>query len=410
MKDLFVCMGTASTTETEAWVSQAKMAHTTMTTVSSGGPRPASAVLSTPRGHPRPVSAALPPTFSARPTSGRPISSLSAAESNWRDSGLGSPTKLSLFGSTLDVAGCGTNSVVSHDDRESLAGDDDGVVVNPSAVAQSRLFAPDSKPLTPRASDAVCQSVGQRGGPVYIVPQPSTPPQEEEEDDDTSPPPSEVSTEAPPSERSAHSPAPSDGSHTLMDLDATSPYVFDDLDQLGSLVVGTVLKYVVAETAGIPVEEVLKSHKVIKDMYPNNQFTDFQYEDFDKLEFLTQPKPRKPTTESLSDTSLISEPPSAKSTTSTREPPSGEIQKQELTRTTSAVDSDEDSMLDSDGEYDEDRDKIFKKRRKRFKLINKKGMDKFKRFLRSTRGEKNWYFWLDVDRGRMLIKPADISG
>lgn len=125
MKNMYVCMGTADTTNTDAWFSQAKVAHSTEPTYMS---------LS------RPVSA-------SRPTSSaRPVSSLSNNNSShtrqWRpDSGIGSPMKSSVFSSPY----------FGGYDSLSLPMDD---------VLQGRLYGSASgavqKPITPRPGEPVC--------------------------------------------------------------------------------------------------------------------------------------------------------------------------------------------------------------------------------------------------------------
>lgn len=65
--------------------------------------------------------------------------------------------------------------------------------------------------------------------------------------------------------------------------------------------------------------------------------------------------------------------------------------------------SDADSILDSEEEFD-DSDKIFgKDHSKSFTLDSRKGIYQFKKFLRNSAGEKNWNFWIEIDKNRFLV-------
>ncbi|XP_077991279.1 regulator of G-protein signaling 22-like [Glandiceps talaboti] len=68
---------------------------------------------------------------------------------------------------------------------------------------------------------------------------------------------------------------------------------------------------------------------------------------------------------------------------------------------TTSQDQEEDSLFGSDME--DDIDPYFSSNKhKTYLLENKKGLEVFKKFLSGTTGEKNWYFWLDVDRARQI--------
>ena len=67
------------------------------------------------------------------------------------------------------------------------------------------------------------------------------------------------------------------------------------------------------------------------------------------------------------------------------------------------AESDEDSLLNSDDDYEE-RDSFFRRHKPEeqvHSLLNKKGIDMFVKFLKGTIGERNWHLWLDIDRGKM---------
>ena len=72
--------------------------------------------------------------------------------------------------------------------------------------------------------------------------------------------------------------------------------------------------------------------------------------------------------------------------------------------TTGQDGGEEDSLFDSDNENDtnEQVDPFFSKPRFNFDFSNKRGTDAFKRFLWGTAGEKIWNLWLDLDRGQMI--------
>ena len=67
---------------------------------------------------------------------------------------------------------------------------------------------------------------------------------------------------------------------------------------------------------------------------------------------------------------------------------------------------DDEALLNSDDDYEGQRDSFFLKNRKKTEsLLKKTGMDKFKEFLVGTKGEINWNLWIDIDCAR-LIKDA----
>ena len=70
--------------------------------------------------------------------------------------------------------------------------------------------------------------------------------------------------------------------------------------------------------------------------------------------------------------------------------------------------SDVDSLLDSEEDYEEN-DTIFRKHKnKNYSLCSRKGIAEFKKFLKGTQGERNWNFWVDIDRMRLMEKQSDI--
>ena len=71
---------------------------------------------------------------------------------------------------------------------------------------------------------------------------------------------------------------------------------------------------------------------------------------------------------------------------------------------TGSRDSDEDSLLNSDDDYEGERDAFFTrhKKKRRYNLQKKRGIEEFKTFLINTRGETNWNLWIDIDRARLI--------
>ena len=67
--------------------------------------------------------------------------------------------------------------------------------------------------------------------------------------------------------------------------------------------------------------------------------------------------------------------------------------------------NDVDSLFDSDREDEDGEECFFSKPKSTFDLSNKKGMDAFKKSLWGTQGEKYLNLWLDIDRGLQIEDP-----
>ena len=74
-------------------------------------------------------------------------------------------------------------------------------------------------------------------------------------------------------------------------------------------------------------------------------------------------------------------------------------------------DSDEDSLLNSDDDYDNERDTFFRKNKpiKKLSLKKKRGVHAFSKFLEGTTGEKNWCLWLDIEKVKKITDKETIS-
>ena len=295
-----------------------------------------------------------------------------------------------------------TNSLVTQEDRESEV----GYCESESAdIYNSKLFGPEIKPITPRVTGAVVVLAevrpGRSSGPVYLLPPPSTPPQEEEEEEENY----MKSTAASDTSFQSGSQGPETPNIPSTDPAGNSDsFSFSSLDDIGSIIVGTVLKHAVADTTDLNVDEVVQNSDVIRDLYPNKSVTAFSKDDLEKLEYDTGIQPDVTAAKNLDrETGKINTKPDDSG--------SNQIKPDETsTKNMKPENDDEDSLLDSDEEYDEERDQMFRKKKKKYKLSNKRGLDAFKSFLGETEGKKNWFLWVDVDRVRLLTNQEDISG
>jgi hypothetical protein len=329
LKDCYVCMGNAPTTDTEVWVSQARMNQKTFTTPSTPNTRPVSAVSGT--------------SF-RRPYSARPISALSNVESVRRtDSGYSSPRK----GSAISGGRTTTVSMYSIDD------------IDEDSVLNSRLFDRGVKPVTPRPTDTVCvitePGIPEQNNPVYVVPE-ATPREKSENDEDK---------ESNASEATEHS----------KDSDALT---FKDIDDLGSVITGTVLKYSLADILNTDIDEITSNHE-LQSIFPDKKFMNLTMDDLDHVSLCEM----DPNHDERVEAEL------AKVLGKKKEKKKG-------------GESDDDSLLDSEEDYEE-ADTFFRRHKiKLHDLVTKKGIEEFQKFLVGTVGEKNWKFWLDIDRGHFM--------
>ena len=73
-------------------------------------------------------------------------------------------------------------------------------------------------------------------------------------------------------------------------------------------------------------------------------------------------------------------------------------------------DSDEDLLMNSDEDYEDERDDFFhKKKDKTLDLLKTKGITVFKKFLAGTTGEKHWLFWMDVERCKGIESDEELK-
>ncbi|OWF36346.1 Regulator of G-protein signaling 22 [Mizuhopecten yessoensis] len=348
---MYVCVGNALPTQTEAWFTMAQGATATHTTYST---------------QPRPNSAA---DIVKRPNSARPVSAYSAIDSyNYSESGLG----VSVRGSVNSSMGRGYQL-----SQMSVNEDED--------VYSSKLFATDGKPMTPRPSEMICcmadeQSKKSRPFSATVY---STPKYEADGDNESG-----LGIEDDKFDLASEGSGPRDsfGEEEVQDRVAGSTseesVVFRDMDDLGAALVGAVLKRSIAYLTNREETEVADDPNIIKHL-PQSSCRHLTLDMFERVSLVEDNVPPPETAED-------------KEVKAVTEGNKNKDKKDE--------DSDADSLLDSDDDYEE-RDMFFRrKKHKTFRLTDRKGIEAFKLFLQGTAGEKNWHMWLDIDRIQFLTK------
>lgn len=336
MKEMYVCMGNTSTTDAEAWFTAASMA--TGTSVTSSSDRPKSAELKT-----------------KRPTSARPVSAYSSVDSYRRtESGYGSSIKSSL-------------SVLKQSQEDNYD------------VYSSKLFAVDGKPMTPRPTDSVCAVTedysDKRRRPysstVYCTPKVENSDSESGFDvgDDTD------SVDSKDKEENVMD-LTQEEKHDAYRKGSSDGIVFNNIDDIGSAIVGAVLKRTLSSMLKMDENELPPS---LIEQIPGSELS--KSISLEHLENI-----------SLQEEVQLSE--EDKEVAKVTESKSSDEKKEE--------ESDADSLLDSEEDYEES-DTFFRKHRKKIhKLTNRKGIERFKTFLSGTVGERQWNLWLDIDKTRFM--------
>ena len=315
IRNLYVCMGEAGTTDTEAWVSQAKIAMQTDTTAATST-RPTSAMAQ----------------VFHRPISARPVSARSIPSSGLRlDSGIWSPNKTtSIYGSGVDDITQYTQSMLG------MGEDQDDIPLG------GDLFDPSLKqsPSMPRPSDDVCAvSSLKTPGLVYTKPHPpqktkaptsqTLEASETEQEDQGIGDDSSISTESSiPSVKELQPPK--------------QELVFKDLDQFGNVIVGSALKNALSEITGQSASALTHNSEFLHPMFEESE--KFLGWDRDSVECVI----REPT-----HTDEAGEPTE-----------SVEVAESVVESSHTIIgdkDSDEDSVLNSDEDYEDERDDFFRK-------------------------------------------------
>lgn len=352
MKDMYVCMGNASTTETDAWYSTAKIASQQETTYTSVS-RPTSERSAT----------------STRPTSARPTSAYSDPY-NRSDSGLGT----SLKGSAKSTKNSSYSTL--YQSRFSQSENEDDIMM-------SKLFSGDGRP-THRISDNLCVINKDRPYSAIVY---STPKSEHGVDFKAED--SELGIIDDDEKDSGKGDDENIDMNDSLALDSESnqPIVFKNIDDLGGVIVGVVLKKAIGQLTNLE-ESELENIPEIHDLLPEGQL-------------------RKLTVEALERVTLLEENKEERTEEKTEEENEQKIS--ERMRKNMEEESDVDSLLDSEEDYEET-DTFFRKHKyKTYSLCTKKGVAQFKRFLKGTIGERNWNLWIDIDRMRLMTSQDEIQ-
>ena len=481
MKNCYVCLGNSGTTETQAWVQQAKIAHDFSPTMTTGT-RASSSVSEA-----RPVSGRVRGygPRSGRPKSSRPRSAFSNSGISTRsDSGFGSNC---TSRSMIDIYSQEKHTPVYFDmneytnnlgsfDCERLKNDRGG----DNDIHKSELLKSMSKPVMPRPSDFVCvlseDAVGgdhyKGSGVVYTENKASSKVSGNKETKDRD----NRGERGKTMDSGLDSLYVADGSlgkesKTILDLhNSNQDMQTMSLEELSVVITGVVIRRAIEEllqsemedsyspkneelnssyneeltssqieknvndnhqdkTAGSPQNYVPFSGKTVKPQCDNTGTNDTRISD-DRDSAKPQNhvplsgktnKPRYDNT-GTNNTRISDGLDSVKSQNrvslsgETDKPPSDDIVtnntrvsdgrdsvKPHLKGEMKGAESDEDSLLNSDDDYEE-RDSFFRRHKPEeqvHSLLNKRGIDMFVKFLKGTIGERNWHLWLDIDRGKM---------
>ena len=357
MKNLYVCMGNAGTTDTDAWYSTAKIAQETESTYSA---------LS------RPQSETVHSKTGSRPISARPASAYTDPYHR-SDSGMGSSLKSSARGNS-----CGSLSQSKYSAQE-----------NEDEILGSKLFSSDGRPGSHKIADSAClinKEHSNRSRPfsatVYSTPKVVN--FENDPDGDTI-----VEND---DERDSGKGDEGDEHEVRFNLDDSLGYpdtynkelVFRNVDDVGALIVGIVLKTAMSKLTGKSFSEIEEIDEIQK-MFPDESFAELTIESLDKICFKVDAE--KVSNETDEKVEMV-----------------GERMKKTLEE-----ESDVDSLLDSEDDFEES-DTFFRKHKfKMYDLRNRKGIEQFKRFLKGTQGEKNWNLWIDIDRMNLMTNEEEIQ-
>lgn len=341
MKNLFVCMGMTKTTDTENWFSSAHSALSTNTSFVLNS-RPRSAVDSGQK-----KSWAM----SARPTSAVSFGGKCSRPDSGFDSSYAS-----------NMSELAEDSIKSQDDD--MESDQDMKSIGPRLSENVCFMAPES----------IRNVTGSR---VFYLPSTKYDITDTESglgdiDTDDGNSVSEISDNRPISNSVA-----SDNSENAFKRKIIQ---VKNINDLGAVIVGTVLKRSISRFTKYK-EELLQNNPAIKSIFPNDALSNLTVDELDNIyvQQVDNDEKRNSTTD-----------------TPCKPDPSNE------TEASTKDESDVDSLLDSSDDY-EDGDDIFRKHKiRRYTLMTRKGIDSFRKFLRGTNGEKNWNFWLDIDRCRLL--------
>ena len=360
MKDLYVCMGNAGTTVTDAWYSTAKIAQETESTYSALSRPQSETVHSKSGGRPK---------SGVRPVSARPASAYNDPYHR-SDSGMGSSLK-----SSTRVNSSGNMSQTKYSTQE-----------NEDDILVSKLFSSDGRPSSHKITESVCvvnKEHSSRTRPfsatIFSTPKVvngSVDPDESilengVKDDE---------------QDSGKGDDDNEGKSDLNDsFDSDSKgLTFKNIDDIGAVIVGVVLKTAMAKLVGkteLEIDDIPELQKIFSD----KNFANLTIDALDKISLQEEIKKIEPKIQEKVE--MV-----------------GDKMKKILDE-----ESDVDSLLDSEEDYEEE-DTFFRKHK--FKLYNlgaRKGIEQFKRFLKGTQGEKNWNLWIDIDRMKLMTNQEEIQ-
>ena len=363
MKDLYVCMGNAGTTETDSWYATAKMVTeqtTTYTTV--------------------PCHSMERPLSSKRPTSARPTSAYSDPY-NRSDSGMGSSIRSSAKNSSYTTL---------YQSRYSSNESEDDIMM-------SKLFGGECKPSTPRITDNLCvvnkdQDTNRPySSIVYASPKSKSVELDDSElgiiNDDGEDEEAKDKDDEKDSGKGDDESGESADSGTATESDNYKTVTVDDVDEVGAIIVGVVLKRVMKRLTNLE-ESDIENLPEIQDIFANKSYSHITLESLDKITFVEEGADKK--TEEIKEDE-------------------NEQKVSEQMQKNIEEESDVDSLLDSEEDFEET-DTFFRKHKNRtYNLCDRKGVEEFKKFLRGTHGERSWKFWVDIDRMRLMLNEQEIQ-
>uniref|UniRef100_A0A2C9JRT5 RGS domain-containing protein n=2 Tax=Biomphalaria glabrata TaxID=6526 RepID=A0A2C9JRT5_BIOGL len=173
----------------------------------------------------------------------------------------------------------------------------------------------------------------------------------------------------------------------------TGEIILRSVDELGSVIVGAVMKKTIAEMLDID-EKIVLADPAISSIYPSMDLTCVST---DRLENLVVAK-KHSVPEMDFDIETLK--PLMVGAADDKEPV--HIKWDKPMPKPAEEESDADSLLDSDEDFEE-RDIHFRRKKDKWhSLTSLKGIMAFKKFLEGTHGEKYWELWIDIDKGRLI--------
>ena len=361
MKDLYVSMGSAEPTVTDAWYSTARIAQETESTYSALSRPQSETVHSKTGGRPK---------SGGRPVSARPASAYNDPYHR-SDSGMGSSLK-----SSARVNSSGSMSQTKY---STLENEDD--------ILMSKLFSSDGRPSSHKITESVClvnKEHSTRTRPfsatVYSSPKVRNLSIDQEES---------ITEHGEKDDERDSGKGDDDNEGIKSDLNDSfdsdnKGLTFKNIDDIGCVIVGVVLKTAMSKLVG-KTDLDINDIPELKKLFSDKNFANLTIESLDKISLQEEIEKTEPKIEEKVE--MV-----------------GDKMKKVLEE-----ESDVDSLLDSEEDYEEE-DTFFRKHK--YKLYNlglRKGIDQFKRFLKGTHGEKNWNLWIDIDRMKLMTNEEEIQ-